>query len=345
MAMSGSAGLSELVRPLRGRSARVYRAPGRVNLIGEHTDYNDGFVMPVAIELHTWVAAAPRADRRVTVYSQNFHESVEWGLDEPPPPRHHWSDYLVGVGFVLGEAGHRLSGADLVVRGDVPMGAGLSSSAALEVATATALVDLSNLDIEGPALACRPVPMPTSARIVVFNSRVRHHHASGEYNVRRAECREGVQRLAETIPGLQSLRDVTLQDWERGARLLPDPIVRRCRHVIRENARVSAAAAAFESGDLRSFGRLMYESHESLRDDYEVSCRELDILVDLARTVDGVYGARMTGGGFGGCTVTLVEAGRVGELEEKVVAGYRQATGVAPDVYVCAPAGGASRVD
>jgi galactokinase len=278
-----------------------------VNLIGEHTDYNDGFVMPVAIGLHAWVAAAPRADRRVTVYSQNFHESVEWDLDAPPPPRRHWSDYLVGVGVVLQEAGHRLSGADLVVRGDVPMGAGLSSSAALEVATATALADLSSLAISGPALAlacqraehayagtlcgvmdqlisvcgradhallidcrslaCRPVPLPGSARIVVFNSRVRHHHASGEYNARRAECREGVQRLAETIPGLQSLRDVTAEGWERGAGVLPERIARRCRHVIRENARVRAAAAAFESGDLRSFGRLMYESHESLRDD------------------------------------------------------------------------------
>jgi len=367
-----------------GRAARLFRAPGRVNLIGEHTDYNDGFVMPAAIDLQTVVAAAPRQDRRVRLASANVAGTIELDLDNLDPlPRNHWSDYVRGVALMLERAGVRLRGADLLVGTSIPIGGGLSSSAALEVAAGQALLTLAAAPVElrALALACqraenevvgnrcgimdqfiacfgeagravlldcrslehRALPLPDDVRVVVCDTLVRHQLAGSEYNARRADCEEGVRRLAIGRGEVRALRDLTLEDLERGADL-PPVMLRRCRHVIGENARVLDAAAVLDRGDLAGFGLLMSASHRSLRDDYEVSSRELDLLVELATPVQGVYGTRMTGGGFGGCTVTLVRADGVHSLVEIVTAGYREATGRTPQVHVCSLAAGVAEV-
>jgi galactokinase len=365
--------------------ARVFRAPGRVNLIGEHTDYNDGFVMPVAIDFTTTVIVSSRADRKVSVFSENFGEAVEFDLDDPKPrAAGHWSDYVRGVAVVLEQSGHRLQGANLMIHGEVPLGSGLSSSAAIEVATAYALLANSGHSVElvelakfcqraenefvgmrcgimdqfiscagqaGKALMldCRSLeykllPLPSEARLVISNTMVKHALAGSEYNARRMECEAGVHHFAQSRPNVRALRDVDAAELQRAREDLSDRIHRRCRHVISENARVLEAARALESGDLETFGHLMYESHRSLRDDYEVSCRELDLMVELAAPVEGVYGARMTGGGFGGCTVSLVKEENVEEFKRVVTRGYEQATGLVPEIYVCSAGDGAGEI-
>jgi galactokinase len=366
-------------------SSRTYRAPGRVNLIGEHTDYNDGFVMPAAIDFFTSVEITPRTDRTISIWSENFREQVSFDLDEPSPkPRGHWSDYVRGIALTLEQAGYRLSGAQLQIRGGVPIGAGLSSSAAIEVATATALLSQSGFDVEkvevarlcqraendfvgmrcgimdqfiscqgqkGRALLLdcrsleyRPAPLPDDVRLVICNTMVKHELANGEYNRRRAECQEGVRLLGRQFNGITALRDVTHAQLESSAHNLPDVILRRCRHVISENERVLQAASALEQSDLGEFGRLMAMSHRSLRDDYEVSCDELDLMVELARDFTGVYGARMTGGGFGGCTVNLVSASAVDEFKKQIAANYQRRRGIAPEIYVCRTSDGVHEV-
>ncbi|MGE5204418.1 MAG: galactokinase [Chlamydiota bacterium] len=375
--------LADNFRQLFGQSPRLFRAPGRVNLIGEHTDYNDGFVMPAAIDLACRVAIAGRADRRLVVRSENFQETLELHLDEAHTQRQErWSDYVQGVAVVLEQSGWRLRGANLLIRSEVPIGSGLSSSAAIEVATGLALSSNSGVEIEKLELArlcqraenefvgarcgimdqfascfgqaehallldCRsleyrPLPVPAGVALVICDSGVRHEVASGDYNVRRAECETGVRVLAHRRPEIRALRDATLEDLQNNRAELGDLVYRRCRHVVTENARVVQAASALERGDLREFGRLMGESHRSLRDDFEVSCGELDLLVDLAAKSPGVYGARMTGGGFGGCTVNLVEADRVEEFRRSVAPAYQQATGRAVKIYVSEAAAGAS---
>ena len=384
--MTTTAELSDVFRKLFGGRPGIYRAPGRVNLIGEHTDYNDGFVMPAAIDFSTWVAIAPRNDRKLSIRSENFPDTAEIDLDEPATSgRGHWSDYPFGVAVELERAGQRLSGANILVRGEVPIGAGLSSSAAIEVATGFALLDVNGAHVDRLELAklcrraenqfvgmrcglmdqfiscfgktdhalmldCRSLDykllaLPGNVKLVICNTMVKHELASSEYNARRAECEEGVRLLGRRLPGLSSLRDVTTDDLERLGGDLPQVIRKRCRHVLTENARVLAAATALEREDLGSFGRLMGESHRSLRDDYEVSCAELDLLVRLAEKGDGVYGARMTGGGFGGCTLNLVESNRVDAFKEAVAKGYAEALGHEPEIYVCSAAQGAERVE
>ena len=374
--------LTARFREMFGTDMRIFRAPGRVNLIGEHTDYNDGFVMPAAIGFYTWIAAAKREDRILEAYSDHFDEKITFSLDAlEGPPRKHWSDFIRGVAATFEGAGHKLAGANLVIHTEVPLGAGLSSSASLEVATALALtvpagiavprLELAKLcqaaenryvgarcgimdqfiasfGVSGSALMldCRSleyqlIPVPRDLRLVVCNSMVRHEHASGEYNRRRADCEAGVKLLAQHLPGIRALRDVGIADLEKYRDVLPETIYRRCRHVVSENQRVLDAAKALESGDRDGFGRLMYASHASLRDDYEVSCKELDLLVELASSSPGIYGARMTGGGFGGCTVNLVRAEHAAAFEAQMARTYRQATGIAPDIYVCGPAQGA----
>jgi galactokinase len=368
-----------------GRPARIFRAPGRVNLIGEHTDYNDGFVMPAAIDFNTWVAVAPREDRKLVAYSENVAEGAEFDLDVASAhPRHHWSDYVIGVAVMLEQAGYKLRGADLLIFGDVPLGAGLSSSASIEVATGLTLLNNSGLAVDRVALAklcqkaennfvgarcgimdqfisccaharralwldCRSLDyrlllLPPDVDLAICNTMVRHELASGEYNQRRAECEAGVSRLARDLPHVRALRDVTLADLERCGRDLPDPILRRCRHVVSENARVVDAAGALDRGDAAAFGGLMAESHRSLRDDYEVSCVELDLMVDIACQVKGVFGARMTGGGFGGCTINLVQTEHIEEFKRTIAERYKQATGRAPEIYVSPAAEGAAEV-
>lgn len=373
--------LISLFREKFGTECSIFRAPGRVNLIGEHTDYNDGFVMPAAIGFYTWIAASIRQDRMLHAYSDHFKETVQFSLDElGGPPRKHWGDFLRGVAATLQARGYKLSGMNLVVHGEVPLGAGLSSSASLESAIALALSSLShvevprlevaklcqqaeheyvgtrcgimdqfvvNFGVAGHALMldCRSLhyellPMPPDIRLVVCNTMVRHELAAGEYNLRRSDCEEGVRLLRPFLP-VTALRDVTIEDIERAKSVLPAQIVRRCRHVVSENARVLAAADALKSTQPEEFGRLMYKSHASLRDDYEVSCKELDLLVDLASAIPGVYGARMTGGGFGGCTVNLVRAGRAATFQTQIADAYREKTGITPEVYICEPAGAA----
>jgi galactokinase len=364
---------------------RTFRAPGRVNLIGEHTDYNDGFVMPVAIDLSTWAKLSPRDNRKLHVFSENYAEEIEEDLDDPNIiPRRRWSDYPIGVAVMLERAGHRLRGASLQLRSEVPIGSGLSSSAAIEVATACALVANSGLNIDRRELAllcqqaenefvgarvgimdqfvslfgkehkallldCRSLefrllPLPDNVRLIICNTMVKHALASSAYNERRAQCEAGVKHLAKFLPHVTALRDVTLEQLEQYREGLPEVVYRRCRHVITENARVLAAAEALERDELHNFGKLMAASHESLRDDYEVSSRELDVMVELARRGEGVYGARMTGGGFGGCTVNLVRTENVEEFSVRVPQGYEEETKLKPEIYICTAANGAEEI-
>jgi len=370
---------------LYGAHPRIYRAPGRVNLIGEHTDYNEGFVMPMAINFSTYVAMTKRDDRVIKIHSDTFKEAASIDLTHAPARgQKHWSDYAFGVALRLQEAGHVISGANMLVHGEVPLGSGLSSSAALEVATGLGLLDISREKIDRLQLAktcqkaenefvgartglmdqfiacfgkaghavmldCRSLesqalPIPDEVSVVVCNTLVKHELASSEYNARREQCEAGVRILAHHLPDVNSLRDASVADVEKFKGELGEIVFKRCRHVASENDRVRAAARALQERDLKTLGKLMFESHESLRDDYEVSCRELDVMVDLARAIDGVFGARMTGGGFGGCTVNMVDVSAADEFERVIKAEYAKATGRVPEVYVCAAADGAERV-
>ncbi|HEV7375525.1 MAG TPA: galactokinase [Pyrinomonadaceae bacterium] len=366
--------------------ARVFRAPGRVNLIGEHTDYNDGFVLPVAIDRETVVAAAANDSRRVRVHSLNVEESAEFDLDNPGPKlRGVWLDYIEGVAQSLRSRGAHLVGVDMALSSDVPVGAGLSSSAALEISTGMAMLAISNVEIDrvelalagqqaeheyvgtrcgimdqlvvacglkGHALlidcrslAMRQIPLDTSETVIaICDTRVKHELSSSEYNKRREECERGVEILSRVLPDIRALRDVSLDDFEMHEELLPEPIRSRCRHVVTENARTLSAADALEAADFALMGRLMLKSHESLRDDYEVSCMELDSLVEIATSIEGVRGARMTGGGFGGCTVNLVERHALEKFQEKVTGEYNKVTGKIPTIYVSEPADGAREI-
>ncbi|HKY04106.1 MAG TPA: galactokinase [Blastocatellia bacterium] len=378
--------LGRLFKKLYQSSPRLFRAPGRVNLIGEHTDYNDGFVLPMAINRHTVVAASRRSDRRVRVFSANVDESFEFDLDSAAPaPRRVWLDYVEGVARSLESRGARLSGADLALRSNVPEGAGLSSSAALEISVGLAMLEVSGqaFDRRGLALAgqqaeheyvgakvgimdqfiavfgkpghallidCRsletsaiPMNLPETA-IVVCDTRVKHSLASSEYNRRRAECELGVELLSDPLPGIRALRDVTVEQFNQHEHVLPEPVRRRCRHVITENARTIEAAESLSAGDLERVGVLMRASHKSLRDDYEVSCYELDLLVEAACSIDGVAGARMTGGGFGGCTVNLVNRDSLETFASKISEQYRAAKHMLPGIYIVEAGGGASEI-
>jgi galactokinase len=365
-----------------GDKPSIFRAPGRVNLIGEHTDYNDGLVMPSAIGLCTRVAASVRQDRQLKIRSEQFPGKFEFDLDRlPARSTGVWCDYVLGVATVLQQSGLVLKGANLLVHGEIPIGAGLSSSAAIEVASALALLDLSGgslpmtevaklcqrsentfigarvgimdqfvscLGKAGHALLldCRwlafeLIPIPDRVRMVVCNTMVKHEHASGEYNRRREECEEGVRMLAKWYPGIRALRDVSSEQLAAHVRDIPEKIFKRCRHVVEENERVQNGARALRAGDLRGFGALMRESHRSLRDLYEVSCRELDLMVEAAEGLPGYYGGRMTGGGFGGCTLNLVEAADAAAFAGQISGRYQQATGIKPDIYICSAGDGA----
>jgi galactokinase len=362
---------------------RAYRAPGRVNLIGEHTDYNDGFVMPMAIDRATTAIMTPRADR--TIAARSGDSTVTIDLDQTGGgPTGSWADYLRGTAAVLERRGRRLIGADIAIESDVPSGAGLSSSAALEVSVGFGLLDVAGHDIDRTelALACQQaehefvgtrcgimdqfiachgeagsalmldtrslaferLPMPGGARIVIFNSLIKHSLASGEYNARRADCEAGVRALARIRPDVRALRDVTLADLDVAREWIDGRVYRRCRHVITENARVRGAAAALRLGDVAGFGQLMVASHRSMRDDYEITTPEIDALVEIALGCRGVHGARMTGGGFGGCTIALVEEDAVGEVADTVRRGYRERTGLDAEIYPCVASDGVRSV-
>lgn len=363
---------------------QVFRAPGRVNLIGEHTDYNDGFVMPAAIEFSTLAAASKRKDQKLVVASQEFQEEFEFSLDQPSFRKKRWTDYVEGVAVTLIAAGFQIPGANLLISSDVPMGAGLSSSAALEVATGFALLQLAGIKANMVELAklcqraenefvgtrcgimdqfvsclaeqghclmidCRSLefsklPVPDECALVICNTMVRHELAGGEYNVRRQQCEEGLAILRRFVPQAHSLRDITPEQVAQHAGELPELLYRRSRHVVTEIQRVRDAAEALKAGNLERFGELMRQSHISLRDDYEVSCPELDLLVNIASQQPGVYGARMTGGGFGGCTINLVKREAVQQVTEYIAAEYQANTGVHPEIYVSAAAAGVNLI-
>ena len=376
---------------------RVVRGPGRVNLIGEHTDYNGGFVMPMALDVAVRLAFVPHRESTVTLWSEQFAERAEFTLGgEAPADVPHWLRYPMKVAEVLAEAGIRLHGFQGIVEGDVPVGSGLSSSAAYEVAAALALLVAAGPDLPaGPAegvakahglttgrlallcqsaehrvgvrcgimdqfislhgrkghaivLDCRDlsyeaVPLPTDrARVVIIDSGVRRKLTSGAYNERRGQCEEGAGRLRKFNPDIRGLRDVPPDLFRVHEAALPQVVRRRCRHVITEIARVLESAEALQAGDLDRFGRLINSSHDSLRDDYEVSGPELDLLVSIARGVGGVLGSRLTGAGFGGCTVTLARPEAVEPLRAAVLARYEKQTGLAPRIWACEAADAAA---
>ena len=359
----------------------IAEAPGRVNLIGEHVDYNDGLVLPFAIDRSVMAAWARRDDGVVRAYSVDFRDHCEFPAAEVTPAAHGggWSSYVAGVAGVLAEAGHRLSGLDVAIAGDVPLGAGLSSSAAIEVAVAGAIRDAFELAIGEVDLAllcqraenvfvgvqcgimdqfastlsrrdhallldCRSlahehVPLRLAAAglaIVIANSAVKRELAASAYNDRRRECGEAVVELRRRLgrPDLASLRDVGVAELEQVIHDAPNVPMRRARHVVSEIGRVASAADALRRDDFAGFGELMRASHASLRDDYEVSSPELDLLVALASAQPHVLGARLTGAGFGGCTVNLVRADGVAAFEREVVAPYRHQTGLPATMYV-----------
>lgn len=357
------------------------QAPGRVNILGEHTDYNDGFVFPAAIDRHLSIAAGPRGDSRVRAYSVDFQQESVFPLAEPARSEAEpWSNYVRGVLEQYQKRGFDPPGMDLVLAGNVPVGAGLSSSAALEVAVAETVRALAGWDVDRVQLAllsqaaerqfvgvqcgimdqfvsalaqtgtalfidCRDLsysafPLSEGVSVVVCDSRVQRSLDASAYNQRRSECEQAVEELQPVLQGIKALRDVTPEQLEKHRGRLPEVVYRRARHVVYEDDRVLRGVRMLEQGELAGFGRLLYESHASLRDDYEVSCRELDELVELAREVEATLGARMTGAGFGGCTVNLVRSEGVEAFQGHVSRGYRQRTGKDCSIYVCAPSEG-----
>lgn len=371
-------------RAFGGPATALVRAPGRVNLIGEHTDYNDGFVLPAAIERDVLMAAASSGDSVLQVFTADFNrraafdlEHLESNAEEP------WANYVAGVAWAFREAGHPISGGNLALQSTIPHGSGLSSSAALELASAMAFQALFGLDIERPVVAqlcqraenefvgmpcgimdqfiaalgreghallldCRSlgyeyVPV-SAASLVIAHSGVRRELVGSEYRDRRAQCESAVAKLASVLPGVRALRDVSSADLVRHAHLLSPVELRRARHVVGEDERTAQAAQALKNGDLEAFGQLMVASHNSLRDDYEVSCPELDILVELALAIPGVYGSRMTGGGFGGCTITLARPDAAAAVREGLAQRYREKTDIEPLVFVSGAAAGANKL-
>ncbi|MCS6861493.1 MAG: galactokinase [Abditibacteriales bacterium] len=369
--------------------AVLIRAPGRVNLIGEHTDYNGGFVLPMAIDRAVWVLAQPRADDAVRVFAAEFNQEATFNLHAiERSDQHLWLNYVMGVAQELLALGVSLTGMDAVICGDVPLGAGLSSSAAIEVATAFTFLHLnpqsSTLNPADVALLCqraenrfvgvncgimdqfiatmgkagtallidcrdlsyRHVPLNLRGHcFAIVDSKVPRTLASSKYNERRAECEEAVRLLSEyTGERFQSLRDVTARQLHLHEKQLPNNVRRRAMHVLGEIVRTEMAARVLERGDLRLFGKLMNESHESLKNFYEVSCPELDTLVDIARSLPGVLGSRLTGAGFGGCTVTLLRRDCLDTFLRELPAAYERAHGRTPAIYVSEAADGAGRV-
>ncbi len=357
----------------------LVRAPGRVNLIGEHTDYNDGFVLPMAIDRAVWIALRPRDDRRVVLHSLNFDDATTLELDNLRHEDSGWREYVKGVAHILREDGHALRGWEGVLAGDVPIGAGLSSSAAVEMATARAFAAAGPLVWDAAHMArvgqraenewvgmncgimdqmisaagrrdhallidCRTletqlVPLPPGTAVIVLDTATRRGLVDSAYNERRAQC-----EAAARFFGVPALRDVELATFETRAAELEPVTRRRARHVITENERTLAAAEAMRRGDAGEMGRLMNASHVSMRDDFEISRVEMDVMVDLAQAQPACFGARMTGGGFGGAAVALVRAAEAEAFAAAVAALYEAATGLTPQLYICAATDGAAVV-
>ncbi len=366
-------------------TARAFAAPGRVNLIGEHTDYNDGFVLPMAIDRWTVVAASPNNSDAIRVRSLDLDDEVAIPIDAPFRRLSTWYDYAAGVVAAIAEDHPLEAGLDVTVGTDLPIGGGLSSSASFELALAQAVVTSAGIESNADRLAaiglraehdyvgirsgamdqlavahgvadsalfidCRaltvtPVALPSGVAVAVMDTGVRRTLAMSQYNERRKQCERGVKLLQEDRLDIDALRDVTPELHERHAAHLPSPIRERVRHVVEENARTKAAVAALGAANLVEFGRLMNESHESLRDFYEVSIPELDALVSIAQHVEGVYGARMTGGGFGGCAIALVDEDAADRLVGEVSSRYYGVRAMAPAVFITEACGGVRELD
>lgn len=357
------------------------QAPGRVNLIGEHTDYNAGFVLPCAINYYTAVSAAVRDDRRIRVIAADYaNQGDEFSLDEIITPHSHfpWANYVRGVVACLQQRDQRLGGADLLISGNVPQGAGLSSSASLEVALGKALQQLYQLDLDNVqlalngqqaenqfagchcgimdqlisarasagnallidcrSLACKPVPLPAGVSVVIINSNFKRQLIASEYNTRRQQCEQGARFFAKS-----TLRELQLAEFTSNMAQLDATVAKRVRHVLTENHRTLEAAAALQSGDLPRMGELMAQSHISMRDDFAITVRQIDTLVDIVKAVIGDKGGvRMTGGGFGGCVVALVPDSLVASVRQAVAEQYQAQTGITATFYTCLPSQGVS---
>jgi galactokinase len=361
------------------------KAPGRVNLIGEHTDYNDGFVLPIAIQYAVTILASPRADDEIHLYSADFNDSTSFPISERinHDEKHPWSNYQRGIVDQFQKRSEKISGANLLIQGNVPIASGLSSSAAVEVATAMAIktldhIQISDLDLiklcqtsenefvgmkcgimdqfisrmgqKGKALFldCRNlsydlIPFPAEHyTVVILNTKIKRELTGSEYNERRSQCEETVRLLNKFLPGISALRDVSVSDFQRYKSELPELTQMRSEHVVFENERVCQFVDAMKQNNAEKMGRLLLDSHRSLRDLFEVSCDELDAMVDIAMTVEGVVGARMTGAGFGGCAIAVVHNGCEEKLKETVFEKYPEKTNIEPEVYISSPSQGAT---
>jgi len=365
----------------------AFSAPGRVNLIGEHTDYNEGFVLPIAIGRKIIMLGQLRNDRLVQVFDLGYKAEAKFSLDNlSPSKKDTWANYLMGVVDEIQKAGYPLQGANLIFTSNIPQRVGLSSSAALEVVTALTMAKLNLLEIKPVEMAhlcrkaennfvgvacgimdqyisclgqknyalfidCRSndydlIPFKDhNYQIVICNSKVQRGLVNSEYNKRKEECKMAAEFFKHKLKGeIRALRDITIDEYKKYQSQLPEVIARRARHVISENRRVQTGVQALRMGNYSTFGQLMIESHKSLKDDYEVSCAELDLLVDLASKQEGVLGARMTGAGFGGCTVNLLKKDYVNAFEKTIKQEYKKITGILPDIYVTPPAEGAKQL-
>lgn len=379
--------LSNKFQQLYGvKPERITKGPGRVDLMGIHTDYNEGFVLPVALSFEVLAAGRLRDDRTIRAYSQNFDSMVEFSVDDI---KHDdiatWSNYLRGMLVFLKEAGIELKGADIAIEGNVPVGASLSSSAAIEMAIGTLFQSLLGFEMSGPDLAligqkaenrfvgvnsgimdqfisrlgqkdhalfldCRSLeyellPLDTTdIKIVICDTMKRRGLVDSEYNIRRAQCEEAVKLLSEWLPGIKALRDVSMDEFMQYADRLPEAVKKRARHVISENERVLASREALKNGQVEELAKYMNEGHDSARDDYEVSCFELEAMVEVTRSAPGSLCGRLCGAGFGGATVSLVRADKIDDFMQRVSEGYEQKTGIKPNLYICTAEDGAGVV-
>ncbi|MBK7306809.1 MAG: galactokinase [Chitinophagaceae bacterium] len=352
----------------------VFRSPGRINILGEHTDYNEGFVLPAAIDKSIYVAITKRADKQINLYAGDFNENFTTDTDNIKPAPIQWPNYILGVVDQLQKHGHTIGGFNLVIDGDIPIGAGLSSSAAVECAVIFALNTIFELGVSrlqmvklaqkaehvfagvhcgimdqfasmfgkkdhAIKLDCRSleyeyVPISFSGySIVLFNTNVKHSLDSTEYNTRRKQCEEGVSIIAQNHPGVKSLRDVSMAMLKDNVAGVDSMIFKRCKYVVQENQRLLGACDDLKKGDVKALGKKMFETHRGLQYDYEVSCRELDFLVDFVKNNADVAGARMVGGGFGGCTINLVRADAVEKLVEQISTAYLKEMNLPLSVY------------
>jgi galactokinase len=383
--MQDPAELRSIHRERYGAEPVLFAAPGRVNLIGEHTDYAEGFVMPVAINFAVLAGISPRKDGKIVVYSENYREERTFAAAAlPVKGSRHWSDYPMGVVHVLAQAGHAIPGFSLSLWGDVPPGSGLSSSAALEVSTALAVEGILGTQYPGKVLArlcqraeneyvgascgimdqfisihgranhallldCRDLsyklaPIPDHVALVIANTMVKHSVAGGDYPTRRQESEAASAVIARHRPEVKFLRDATLEDLERWGSEMGPKLSMRARHIVSENLRTVAAADALSRGDLQKLSCLMAKAHWSYSRDFEASCPEADVLVELAQGLPGLIGARLTGGGFGGCTINLVEQERAEAFAQTLGERYAARIGIVPQIHICHASGGAHRI-